>query len=191
MVKGVWLIVSADAFFIKKMRLICERHGIKAICKGEALSDTPILGCIHDLDTEQTAPIPPKTTVLRFSRRSDMDAYPIPTPIDLVERLILGDSCGIDLDPKERTVAIGSRRISLTEMEYALLDRLLAAEGKVVTQEELLRDVWHGEAGAGTVTVYIHYLRQKLETGGERILRIKRGRGYYIDEKYAKGAIPC
>lgn len=191
MVKGVWLIVSKDAFFIKKMRLICERHGIEAVCEEDLSSDTPILGCMHDLDTERTAPIPQKTTVLRFSRRSDTDAYPIPTPIDLVERLILGDSCGIDLDPKERTVSIGSRKVALTEMEYALLERLLIAEGETVTQEELLQDVWHGEAGAGAVTVYIHYLRQKLETGGERILRIKRGQGYYIDEKYAKGAIPC
>ena len=82
-------------------------------------------------------------------------------------------------------------RIALTEMEYALLARLLAEEGRAVSQEELLRDVWQGEAGVGTVTVYIHYLRQKLEAEGERVLRIKRGCGYYIDEKYAKGAILC
>ena len=188
---GAWLIVSRDSFFIKKIQLLCERHHLIA-CTDVSLVSVPIRGCIHDTDTAEHALIPSGVQpVLRFSRHGGTDTYPIPTPLDLLEQLLRGEDPGLTLSEKERTVSLGSRKIALTEMEYALLRRLIAAEGKAVTQEELLCDVWNGEAGAGTVTVYVHYLRRKLESGGERVLRIKRGQGYYIDEKYAKGAILC
>ena len=183
---GTWLILTEDSFFAKKISLLCERHALRStveITKGDA----PLLGCIHDIDTAKDAPIPEGLpTVLRFSRHRTEGCYSIPARIGEIEELLLGKRVGLTLHPEEHTVTLGQRSVSLTDMEYALLERLLAAEGAAVSQEELLRDVWHGEAGAGTVTVYVHYLRQKLEVGGERILRIKRGCGYYIDEKYAR-----
>ena len=46
--------------------------------------------------------------------------------------------------------------------------------------------VWHGDADGGIVNVYIHYLREKLEDCGERVIIASRGRGYSLSEKYAK-----
>ena len=192
MKKGAWLVLSRDMFFERKIRLLCERCGVIALTQPTADGNIPLLGCVHDIDTAADVTPPQEVaTVLRFSRRNAESSYPIPTPIGLIERLLTAERVGLALEGASRTVTIGTRRIALTEMEYALLARLLAEEGRAVSQEELLRDVWQGEAGVGTVTVYIHYLRQKLEAEGERVLRIKRGCGYYIDEKYAKGAILC
>ena len=45
---------------------------------------------------------------------------------------------------------------------------IIEAGGEAVSREEILERVWHGEADGGIVNVYIHYLREKLESGGER-----------------------
>jgi two-component system OmpR family response regulator len=62
---------------------------------------------------------------------------------------------------------------------------LVNARGAAVSREVILDRVWHGDADGGIVNVYIHYLREKLETEGERIILASRGRGYSLTEKYA------
>ena len=42
----------------------------------------------------------------------------------------------------------------------------------------------HLAADEKTVNVYIHYLREKLESGGEKIIISSRNMGYKIDSKY-------
>ena len=51
-------------------------------------------------------------------------------------------------------------------------------------REEILSTVWGGEADSGVINVYIHYLREKLEVCGEKIILSSRKCGYKIDEKY-------
>lgn len=82
------------------------------------------------------------------------------------------------------------RTVTLTKLEYKLLARLLeTANGEYVGRDELLRSVWDGECDDGIVTVYMHYLRKKLEANGERVIITKRSRGdckYKIDERYRR-----
>ncbi len=71
--------------------------------------------------------------------------------------------------------------ISLTERERALLACLVKAGGRPLSRQELLSAVWgEGEAEEGIVTVYLHYLRKKLERGGKKMLYAVRGRGYAL-----------
>ena len=71
--------------------------------------------------------------------------------------------------------------LSLTERERALLSCLVEAGGKPLSRRELLSAVWgEGEAEEGIVTVYLHYLRKKLERGGKKMLYAVRGRGYAL-----------
>lgn len=75
---------------------------------------------------------------------------------------------------------LDGERIALTDREYACLQCLLAADGAPVSREELHRVVWQGEQDIGVVTVYLHYLRKKLERHGKRLIYAIRGRGYAL-----------
>lgn len=78
----------------------------------------------------------------------------------------------------------GSRRMTLTAREFALLTYLLRHPRQVLTREQLLEAVWTGEeSDDNVVAVYIGYLRSKLEAGGEpRLIQTVRGFGYSLRE---------
>ena len=62
--------------------------------------------------------------------------------------------------------------------------QLLRRRGQVLSRELLLQEVWQGErSSSNVVEVYVRYLRQKLEAGGERrLLHTVRGRGYCLGQ---------
>lgn len=93
--------------------------------------------------------------------------------------LVLGDKCA----------SLRDKIIRFTDVEFSLLSVLADAKGEFVGREELLHRVWGGGVDGGILNVYVHYLREKLECGGEKIILSSRKRGYKIDEKYltAKG----
>ena len=101
--------------------------------------------------------------------------------------LQLEDLC---LDPFTHQVHRGSRALALTVREFALLQTLLGRCGRVFSREELLQEVWREEraASSNVVEVYVRYLRQKLEAGGEpRLLHTVRGRGYRLGSQQPGG----
>jgi two-component system KDP operon response regulator KdpE len=69
----------------------------------------------------------------------------------------------IDLD--KRFVEVRGEPVQLTPTEFRLLSTLLRHVGRVVSHEELIREVWGMEhsASPASLKVYIHYLRQKIE----------------------------
>ena len=95
--------------------------------------------------------------------------------------LELDDLC---VDPTNRMVRRGGREVALTAREFMLLQVLLRRRGQVLSRELLLREVWQGErSSSNVVEVYVRYLRQKLEAGGERrLLHTVRGRGYRLGQ---------
>ncbi|MFY8149346.1 MAG: winged helix-turn-helix domain-containing protein [Prochlorococcaceae cyanobacterium] len=89
------------------------------------------------------------------------------------------------VNPSGRQVKRGGRSVSLTAREYQLLLHLLRHAGEVVSRESILREVWDDQQGAASnvIEVYVRYLRQKLEEGGERrLIHTVRGRGYCLSE---------
>jgi two-component system KDP operon response regulator KdpE len=71
----------------------------------------------------------------------------------------------VTVDMRERLVTKGGENVHLTPTEYRLLTALLNNAGRVVTNPQLLREVWgpsHSESGH-YLRVYMGHLRQKLE----------------------------
>ena len=97
------------------------------------------------------------------------------------------DRSFIEILGAKKSVRIGERAIKLTELEFALFELLFSARGNYVSREEILSSVWGGRADAGIINVYVHYLREKLEADGEKIILSSRNYGYKINEKYLGG----
>ena len=77
----------------------------------------------------------------------------------------------------------GGREIPLTAREFALLDYLAEHAGRVVSREEIIKEVWNLQHDPGTkvVEVYIRYLRQKVDTAGELpLIQTRQGFGYRL-----------
>ena len=89
---------------------------------------------------------------------------------------------------EDYTVIIKGKRIRLTEVEHALFRAIYEKDGETATREELIRTVWGEGADAGILNVYVHYLRQKLEADGEKIILSTRGHGYSVNKKLLGGA---
>ena len=79
------------------------------------------------------------------------------------------------IDFNSRSVTVGGREIKLTATEYALLRLLALHAGKVVTQKQLLREVWgpNAEEQSQYLRVYMMHLRKKIEIseGPDRLLK--------------------
>ena len=91
----------------------------------------------------------------------------------------------LSVDPTCRQVRRGSRPVALTAREFALLMFLFDHRGEVLSREQILREVWNDDQGTSSnvIEVYVRYLRQKLEEGGEkRLIHTIRGRGYCLND---------
>jgi len=84
------------------------------------------------------------------------------------------------LDPGRRVATRGGKQLALTPKEFAVLERLLAAGGRVLTVGDLLERVWDEMADpfTGTVKVTISRLRAKL--GEPPIIQTVPPGGYRI-----------
>jgi len=85
------------------------------------------------------------------------------------------------VDPAHRSATRGGRRLALSPKEFAVLEYLLAAQGRIVPAEELLERVWDEFADpfTGTVKVTIRRLRTKL--GDPPLIDNVREGGYRIE----------
>ncbi len=71
----------------------------------------------------------------------------------------------VAVDLSRRTVTRAGTPVHLTPIEYRLLCSLLAQPGKVLTQRNLLREIWGPSyiESSHYLRVYVGHLRQKLE----------------------------
>ena len=90
----------------------------------------------------------------------------------------------LTIDFNSHTVTVEGREIKLTATEYALLKILALHAGKVVTQKQLLREVWgpNAEKQSQYLRVYMMHLRKKIEIPDttEKLLRTESGIGYRL-----------
>ena len=88
------------------------------------------------------------------------------------------------VDLAKRQILIDGKEVHLTPLEYGLFTTLIRHAGKVVTQRQLLKEVWGGVAGAQPLylRVYMAQLRHKLEEDPSRprYLRTEPGVGYRL-----------
>ncbi len=89
------------------------------------------------------------------------------------------------LNTNIRKIIAEGREISLKALEYKLLYYLFTNRGKVVSKDDLLRDVWEDEhINEGTIAVHIRHLREKIEADPKEPQLIKTvwGVGYMMEE---------
>lgn len=88
---------------------------------------------------------------------------------------------GVTVDPFRREVFRDGRYIALTRKQFAVLDVLVAAEGGVVSAEQLLERAWDENADPFTnaVRITVSALRKRL--GEPWIIATVPGVGYRID----------
>jgi len=86
---------------------------------------------------------------------------------------------GVELDLAAHEVRRDGTAVELTYKEFELLRLLLSNQGRVLTRDEILRQVWECDFAGETRTVDVHVksLRQKL---GEELIATVRGVGYKI-----------
>lgn len=94
--------------------------------------------------------------------------------------------CGrLSIDLEARRVRFGDKDVHLTPIEFKLLAVLARHAGKVVTQTQLLREVWGPDSTdqAHYLRVYMTHLRRKLEPsdGSARLFRTDAGVGYRLE----------
>ena len=88
----------------------------------------------------------------------------------------------LSIDFVARTVTLSGEEVRLTQIEYRLLNLLVRNQGRVVTQRQILQDVWGPEFLDATHTLRVHMgnLRQKIESdpGRPKFIRTETGVGY-------------
>jgi two-component system response regulator MprA len=90
------------------------------------------------------------------------------------------------LDTGTHRAQRGDRFIDLTAKEYELLELLMRNPRRVLTREMIFDRVWGYDFGgeSNIIEVYVRYLRQKTEEGGEaRLIHTVRGVGYVLREE--------
>jgi len=103
-----------------------------------------------------------------LARRS----HPASPPI-----LTAGD---VTLDSARRTVTRAGLPVELTPREFGVLEALMAADGAVLSNEELVRRVWDENADPFTNSVRMTVLRLRRKLGDPPAIETVKGAGYRI-----------
>ncbi len=131
-----------------------------------------LVGLAVGADDYLTKPFSPRELVARIAallRRAERSEAAPPL-------LVLG---AVTVDTAARRVTVDGGPVHLAPMEYALLLRLAARPGTVLTRDQLLLEVWGWEhGGTRTVDSHVRALRRKL---GESLVRTVHGVGYALD----------
>jgi DNA-binding response OmpR family regulator len=101
---------------------------------------------------------------------------PISSPVNLT----YGD---LVLDSSRHELHRGSRTVSLTRTEFALLDLLMRRSGAIVSRESLIEAGWghNSDVNENTLYVFIRSLRTKIAQDEEaQLLHTARGIGYTL-----------
>ena len=127
-----------------------------------------VVGLEVGADDYVVKPFSPKELVarvralLRRADRREPDEQPIGT----------GE---LEIDRARHTVAFRGEPVHLTAKEFALLLALVEADGRVLSRQALLEDVWGYSYAEGTRTVDVHVrrLREKLPGITARLITVK------------------
>lgn len=110
---------------------------------------------------------------LRHSRRSESGSE--------MSEFAFGN---VHVDFEHRLVLVDNQEVRLTRIEYKLLATLIKYAGKVVTHNQLLKEIWGQEYGeeSNYLRVYMAHLRRKLETDSAhpKYLITEPGVGYRL-----------
>ncbi|MGO4257620.1 response regulator transcription factor [Marmoricola sp. RAF53] len=107
-----------------------------------------------------------------------------PGPTDEADEVL--EYADLRMDLASRDVHRGTRSMTLTRTEFALLELFLRRPKRVLERSFILEEVWGFDfpTTANSLEVYVGYLRRKTEAEGEpRLLHTVRGVGYVLREE--------
>ncbi|MCP8686698.1 response regulator [Marinobacterium sedimentorum] len=87
----------------------------------------------------------------------------------------------LEVDTRKRQLRLNGEPLTLGRREYALLLRLLDAQGQVLTRRKLEEHLYglDDELESNALEVHVHNLRKKI---GKDLIRTVRGVGYMMDK---------
>lgn len=88
---------------------------------------------------------------------------------------------GFSIDRVGHGVYVGNQPVALTVREFALLAYFSTRPGRVLSREDLLREVWGYSYDGGPRTVDIHVRRLRKKLGTALPIETLRGLGYKLD----------
>ncbi|HEV2376616.1 MAG TPA: response regulator transcription factor [Streptosporangiaceae bacterium] len=89
--------------------------------------------------------------------------------------------CGdLRLDPAQRSASRGRRPLELSPKEFGALELLMAAQGRVVSAEELLERVWDEMADPFTTSVKVTVSRLRRKLGDPPVIETIPQAGYRV-----------
>ncbi|MBC8062746.1 MAG: response regulator transcription factor [Clostridiaceae bacterium] len=93
---------------------------------------------------------------------------------------------GLILNRNSKMVTVDEKELSLTSIEYKILELLMTNKGRVFSIEEIYERVWEEKFynGENTVSVHIRRIREKIEINPKepKYLKVVWGIGYKIEK---------
>ncbi len=194
-------IEALDAVMSKEIHLILldimmpELDGIQTLMKIRETKNIPvilisaksedsdkILGLNIGADDYITKPFNPSELVARV--KSQLRRYMQLGAMETVKsRIEIG---GLTLDTDSKTVLIDGEEVSLTPIEYKILELLCKNPNRVYSADEIYSIVWNYERAVSdnTIAVHIRHIREKIEINPKepRYLKVVWGIGYKIQK---------
>lgn len=164
---------------------IREKHNFPIImltAKDEEIDK--ITGLTLGADDYITKPFRPLEMVARV--KAQLRRYTRYNPSEPADEENVIAFAGLVIDKDAHECTLNERPLSLTPTEFDILWMLASNRGRVVSSEELFREVW-GEkyfTSNNTVMVHIRHLREKMNDSAENPKYIKTvwGVGYKIEK---------
>ncbi|MEU4507316.1 response regulator transcription factor [Streptomyces sp. NPDC024089] len=98
------------------------------------------------------------------------------------------ERAGLTLDTARRQVCRDGRYLSLSRKEFAVLEALLrAAEGAVVSGDDLIEEVWEKDTSYRTNAVRVTLSKLRAKLGAPPVIETVLGAGYRIGDGLADG----
>ena len=150
---------------------------VRLLARGEEIPPSALLLCDLDYATPEGGGA---GRCIGYSRELPCDVRR-PFRMEELRRLLTGAPTAALLPSADfRTVTVEGETVALTEREAALLALLHRAGGAPIERAALAAVFEGAEDAEGSLSVYIHYLRKKLERNGKRRILAHRGGGYSL-----------
>ena len=167
---------------IKTLMKLRESRNIPVILLSAKSEDADkILGLTVGADDYVTKPFNPSELMARV--RSQLRRY---TSLGSIEKeknhIVTG---GLSVDTLGKIVKVDGDIVRLTPMEYKILEFLARNKGRVLSADEIYRNVWNEESvvGDNTIAVHVRHIREKIEINPKepQYLKVVWGIGYKLD----------